>query len=399
MKILLMHNYYQHSGGETVVLEREKAVLEEHGQEVRIVATHSNQITSMLSKVAAAAKSIYSPSARRMAEAEISAFKPDIVHVHNFLPLLSPSVYYACRSAGVPVVQSIHNYRQVCPGGQLLRKGQVCELCVKKRFAWPGIVHACYKGSTAATATVAAMLSIHHALGTWEKLVDVYIAPCDFVRRKLIEGGVPPLKIEIKPHFVDDDGCVGDGKGGYALFAGRLSPEKGVDTLLASWEELDNIIPLIIAGDGSSAALLSDAQAKIQNLKCLGWVPHESVRDLMRGAAFLIVPSKWYEAFGLVIIEAFSVGTPVIVSAFGAIQELVCDAITGWHFQPGDARDLVAKVKWAVSHPEYLREMRVRARAEFEAKYTPERNYELLMRIYQRACAAKSHMVHVASAR
>ncbi len=399
MKILLMHNYYQHSaGGETEVLKREKAVLEGHGHEVKLVTTHNSQISSLWSKVVVGARSIYSPSARQMVEAEIEVFKPDVVHVHNFFPLFSPSVYYACHAAGVPVVQTLHNYRQVCPAGQLLRDGQVCELCVKKRFAWPGIVHACYKGSAAATATVAAMVAIHHALGTWQTLVDVYIAPCDFVRRKLIEGGMPGDKVEVKPHFVDDDGRVGDGDGGYALFVGRLSAEKGLDTLLAAWEQLDNIIPLVVAGDGPQAPLLRDAQKKLKNLKWLGWQQNESVRDLMRRAAFLIVPSEWYEAFGLVIIEAFSVGTPVIVSALGAMQELVCDASTGLHFQPGDERDLVTKVKWAVSHPERLRSMRERARSEFEAKYTAERNYELLMGIYQRAGSAKSRMARVGSA-
>lgn len=385
MKILQMHNYYQDSGGgETAVVDRESALLREHGHTVSLFTAHNDQIKTAASRTLAGANALYSRSARRGAEAEIEAFKPDIVHIHNYFPLLSPSVYYACKKAGVPVIQSVHNYRMVCPGGQLLRDGRICEICIRKKVPWPGIVHGCYKESPVASAVVAAMLSVHHFMGTWREQVDAYIAPCDFVRSKLAEGGVPQKKLTVKPNFVDDSCAAGKGEGGYALYVGRLGSEKGVDTLLAAWEEFGAAVPLVIAGVGPMSEEVRAAQAKLANVKWLGWVPYEEVKALMANALFLIVPSKCYESFGLVIIEAFSVGTPVIASSIGAMQELVGDGRTGLHFRPGDAKDLSNKINWAITNPDELRAMRPRARAEFELKYTAERNYAMLVDIYER---------------
>jgi glycosyltransferase involved in cell wall biosynthesis len=382
LRVLQVHNRYQLAGGEDVVTQAERRLLEQYGHEVDVLDADNAEITGLGGRAKAALGAIYSPAAKALVTARIESFRPHVVHVHNFFPLFSPSVYYACQQATVPVAQTVHNYRLICPNSQLLRDGHVCEDCVGKQFPWPGVLHACYRNSPAGSASVAAMIAIHHQLGTWANKVDAFIATTNFSRNKLIEGGLPAEKIIVKPNFVHDPGHVSDRKNSFALFVGRLSPEKGIATLLTAWEHLPGVIPLKVVGTGPLAEEI-DQRSAPGRVEPLGRQPSEKIQALMRDASFLVFPSVWYEGLPMVIVEAFSVGLPVIASNLGSMTSLVEHGRTGLHFRPGDAADLAEKVEWAVAHHDEIARMRRDARAEYVAKYTPERNYEMLMAIYR----------------
>ncbi|NER33263.1 MAG: glycosyltransferase family 4 protein [Oscillatoria sp. SIO1A7] len=391
MRVLQLHNLYKIAGGEDVVVEAERDLLEANGHDVALLQEDNDRITDTLSQAIAAVGAIYSPSAKKQVRAEIARFRPDIVHVHNFFPLWSPAVYDACREAGVPVVQTLHNYRLFCAGAFFFRDGKPCEDCMGKFFPWPGVVHGCYRDSRLGTAAVAAMQSLHRARGTWQERVDRYIALTEFAREKFIEGGLPAKKILVKPNFLSPDTGVGEGRGQYALFVGRLSPEKGLSTLLAAWEKLGDRLGLKIVGDGPMQEEVAAAASKLPRVECLGRQPKERVRELMKNAKILVFCSVWYEGFPMVLLEAYAVGLPVVASNLGSLSSLVDPDRTGLHFRPGDPDDLAAKVEWALAHPEDLARMRPEVRAEFEAKYTAAQNYRQLMEIYELACSSSSN--------
>ncbi len=378
MKVLLVHNSYQQRGGEDEVFASEVDLLESHGHEVVRYTAH-NDAVSQLSKLTLACKTSWSGTTYREMRALLERQRPHIVHVHNTLPLISPAVYYAAGAAQVPVVQTLHNYRLLCPNALLLREQRICEDCLGRRVAWPGIIHACYRQSRGATAAVAVMLSLHRLLGTWNRRVSRYIALTDFMRQKFIKGGFPANKIVVKPNFVATDPGKGDHRGRFALFVGRLSPEKGVQTLLRAWQYVDGRVPLKIAGAGS---LQNRADGSPPGVEWLGQQSREQVVALMKQAFVLVFPSECYEGFPTTIAEAFATGLPVLASFLGAMGEIVQHRQTGLLFTPGDANDLAANVAWAIDHPDELADMGRRARAEFEAKYTAERNYRLLCDIY-----------------
>ena len=310
---------------------------------------------------------------------EITAFGPDVVHVHNFFPLLTPAIYDACRDAGVPVVQTLHNYRTICAGAMLMRSGRPCEDCIGSS-PYRAVLHGCYWDSRPASLAVARMVAMHRRRGTWETKVDRFIALTEFAKNRFVKAGFPADRIVVKPNFVEDR-TVGEAARGGALFVGRLSPEKGINTLLRAWDGLD--APLRIAGDGPLLDSLSGAD--MTNVSVLGRTKPEAVSGEMARAEFLVMPSEWYETFGLVIVEAFCQGLPVIASRLGAMAEIIEDGVTGLHFTPGDAANLAAKVRWAASHPDEMRRMGANARRVYEKKYTPEANYRQLMAIYAAA--------------
>ena len=246
-------------------------------------------------------------------------------------------------------------------------------------------MHGCYRENKVASGAVATMLGVHRAMNTWTKMVDLYICLTEFAKQKFIQAGIPAEKIVVKPNFVSPEPTVGCGKGGYALFVGRLSVEKGLDTLLAAWEQLGEQIPLKIVGDGPLAPDVLEATKRFPQIEWLGRRPMSEVHDLMGEAMFLVFPSKWYETFGRVAIEAFAKGTPVIAANIGAIAEIVAPGKTGLHFEPGVPEELANKVKWLLRNPEKMAQMRESARLEFEAKYTPKKNYQQLIEIYTKA--------------
>jgi glycosyltransferase involved in cell wall biosynthesis len=375
-KVLSIHNFYREPGGEDQVLAAEAALLREHGHQVIQYEDRNDRITN---PVTSGFNAIWNHASYRRLQAEIRSGNPDIAHCHNTFPLISPAAYYALRNIGVPIVQTLHNYRLICPGATLFRSGGVCEECIKRRSFVPALVHGCYRKSRAATASTAAMLQIHSMAGTWRHMVDVYIAVSEFARRRFIAGGLPPERIVVKPNFVAPDPGAGDGTGGYALFAGRLSEEKGITVLARAWKQLSGI-PLSVVGDGPLKAI--DWPAGVTSL---GQQPRETVLRLMRGACVLIFPSICYECAPMTVIEAFACGLAVIASNLGSVPDFVTHGGTGLLFQPGDAEDLARRVRWAYDHPEQLRAMRASARREYEQEYTADRNYTMLLNIYRMA--------------
>ncbi|PYX74632.1 MAG: glycosyl transferase family 1 [Acidobacteria bacterium] len=393
MKILLVHNSYQQHGGEDTVVEQERQLLERAGHGVAVYqrSNHEIQDCSAVGRLQLPGRAVWATDSRRQIAELISRHRPDVIHVHNTFVVVSPSIYSACQEAQIPVVQTLHNYRLLCPAATFFRNGKVCEECVDHSL-WRGIRYGCYRDSRLETATVALMLAIHRHRGTWTQDVNCYIALTEFVRRKFVDGGLPEDKIFVKPNFVHPDPGADQedhGRAGYALFVGRLSPEKGVRTLLAAWQRLHSRIPLLIVGDGPQRAEL-EAQAEhlgLSGVQFRGFLPRAQTLAAIKGASFLVFPSGWYEHFPVTIAEAFACSTPIICSGLGAMQEIVEDRHTGLHFTPGDADDLAVKVEWAWNHPEQVWAMGKEARREYEVKYTADQNYQILMRIYRRAIA------------
>ena len=381
MKILLCHNHYQQRGGEDLSFASEADLLQARGHDV-IRHTVHNDVLEQTSRLRAAAGTLWNRQSYRSVRSLLRREKPDVMHCTNTFPLLSPSVYYAAKEQDVPVVQSLRNYRLLCPGAYLLRGGRVCEDCLTKRFAWPGVWHGCYRGSRAASATVAAMSTVHHLMGTWRNAVDLFFTPTEFARQKFIQAGFPAGKIGVKPNFIDPDPGRGRGQGGYALFVGRLSEEKGIETMLEAWRDVADALPLKIVGDGPLKPLVDQAAQENQAVHSLGSQSHDEVLTLLGDAACLVMPSIWYETFGRTIVEAYAKGTPVLATRLGCMAELVEDDVTGLLFEPGNAQDLAEAVGNFVSRTAQRQAMSDAARAAYLQRYTAQPNYEMLMALY-----------------
>jgi glycosyltransferase involved in cell wall biosynthesis len=388
MRILVVHNTYQQPGGEDIAAEREASLLSNAGHEIIWYRRSNNEVNqlSFWGKMTLPKRMIWATDAVRDLRQLIARHKPDVAHFHNTHFMISPGAYTACREMRVPVVQSLDNPRLMCPAASFYRDGLLCEDCAGKTLPWPGILHACYRGSRAQTAAVAAMLTVHRLRHTWDTNVDVYVVATEFYRCKFIESGLSAEKTVVKPHFVEPDPLPRqETLGDYALFVGRLDPEKGVRTLLTAWEHLD-AIPLRIRGSGRLRREAQAAARRLGTVALVGHLSQDELIQLFKGARFLVWPSEgYYETFGLVAVEAFACGVPVIASRIGVMAEIVQEGHTGLHFTPGDPQDLADKVSWAWTHPEIMAEMGRNARREYEAKYTAARNYELLMSIYDTA--------------
>jgi glycosyltransferase involved in cell wall biosynthesis len=381
MKILVCHNFYQEPGGEDRVFADEAELLRRHGHDVQCYSAHNASIGSG-NRLALAGRAVWNRQTHRELSELVRRHQSDIVHFHNTFPLISPAAYHAAASQGAAVVQTLHNYRLLCANAVFFRDGKRCESCLGKTVAWAGVAHGCYRGSRCATAASAAVTSIHRAIGTWRNAVHAYIAPTHFAREKFVAGGLPEQKIVVKPNFILDDPGVGPGDGGYALFVGRLSAEKGFPTLLAAYRQLQTKIPLKIAGDGPMRPEIAQAQASGMNIEWLGKLTPREIDQLMQRAMFLVVPSECYETFGRVAIEALAVGTPVIASSGGALSEIIADEITGLHFRGDNATDLAAKIGRLTDDVHVRTKMRCAARAAFLAQYTANENYSKLQTVY-----------------
>jgi glycosyltransferase involved in cell wall biosynthesis len=385
MNILTIHNKYQIRGGEDESREAEDRILTEKGHTVKQLI-FDNKVISPSNQWRVGLHASWNQASYRMIEAELRKWQPDVVDVHNFFPLGSPSVHWAARKLGLPVVQTLHNYRLLCPGSYFYRDGHVCEECTQWKFPLPSIMYGCYRESRLQTAAAALMVSTHRIARTWQRKVSVFVAVSEFAKQKFVEGGFPESRIVVKPNFVHDAGPPGNGGDSFICVA-RLTVEKGIRTLLGAMDLTSPQARLDIVGEGPLESEVQAAAARNPRIRYLGVLPQRKVLELMGTAKCLIFPSEWYETFGRVAIEAYSRGTPVIAARLGAIAEIVEDGRTGFHFQPGKAEDLARVIDLVQTSTSQLASMRLEVRREYELKYTADRNYEQMMSIYERALA------------
>lgn len=388
MRILIVHNRYQQPGGEDGVVSAEADLLQDHSHQVALYEADNDQIVGALGGLTTAVRCVWSRPAVRSFRKLLFSFEPDVVHVHNFFPLISPAIHHAAHRLGIPVIQTLHNYRLMCPASTLVRDGSVCESCVNQWYPVSAVRHACYHKSRAATFAVANMLLFHRIMGTWTNTVSRFIALSDFARRKFVSAGLPEDRISVKPNFLADDPGLGPGSGNYVLFVGRLTHEKGIACLLQAWRNLRTNTRLIIVGDGPLAPMVKESADADQTIEWLGFQNRSRILELMGDAFALIFPSVWFEGFPLVLAEAMAKGLPVIASNLGSMPEIISHRKTGLLFAPGSPLDLVNSIQWAFSHPVEFSAMRAQARQEFELKYTAASNYGLLLNIYQAALPA-----------
>jgi glycosyltransferase involved in cell wall biosynthesis len=396
VKILMVHNAYREPGGEDVVHEAERDLMLAAGHRVVRYLRSNTEIDGYgpWRRATLPARTLWAWDTHRELRALLAAERPDIAHFTNTFPLVSPAAYDACRSAGVPVVQSLHNYRILCPAATFLRDGQICEECAVHSLR-RAVRHRCYRGSRAASAVVAGMLALHRRRRTWSEQVDGYVALTGFARERLVAGGLPPDRVNVVPNFVHPDPGERIEAGGYALFAGRLAPEKGLDTLLQSWRRLESRVPLRIAGDGPLRPVLEAEVARgLADVELLGPLPRGELVKVLQGARCLIVPSLWYEGFPMTIVEAFACGVPVIATRLGGLPEIVAEGRTGLLFAPADPGDLARTLESVWTDSEALAEMGRAARREYEAHYTAARHAELLEEVYARAIASRRASAH-----
>lgn len=389
MKVLLCHNYYQQPGGEDQVFADEAALLESRGYEVLRYVRHSKDAGAM-GRLQAVNQTLWNPLTFDELGKIIRTERPDIMHCTNIFPLISPAAYDAAQVEGLPVVQSLHNFRTLCVNGLLMREGSPCEKCVGRSVPWHGVAHKCYRDSHLASAVLATSISAQRLKRESRDPVTLYVALSEFSRQKFIQGGFPADRVVVKPNFVAPDPGVGDGFDGGAIFVGRLSEEKGIDLLLDAWKQITAPIPLTIVGDGPLAETVWEAAQGDRRITWLGRRPIEEIYHLVGDAAFLILPSRCYENCPKTILEAYSKGTPALVARQGAMREFVADGETGLHFTPGDAADLADRASQMFDATSTLTTMRSRAREEFETKYTAEVNFRKLAAIYDQALGLSS---------
>lgn len=374
MKIQIFHNKYKQAGGEDIMVEREIQLLRARGHDVR-VDFWDNESISAANVLSTAMNCAYSETAKKRAAAVMAEFKPDLCHVHNFFPQITPSVYDACSDLEIPVVQTLHNYRIHCSNALLLRDGKPCELCVKGS-PWNGVRHACYRGSRLATLPVANFIRVHRSRGTWNRKVSALVALTDFAKDKFVEGGISPRNLVVRRNYSEDLG-LGNQDGDFAICLGRLSPEKGLATLVEAWKP--EYPKLLLVGDGP----LEKKLPKKANVEILGRVPRAEALGLLKKAKFSLVPTECYEgANPLVLIESLCVGTPVLASRIGGIPEVLSDSPAGLLFEPGNASAIQAAVEkfLAGADPEKARRS---AREIYDSFFTEEIAYRGLMEIYQ----------------
>ena len=396
LNIISVHNRYLMAGGEDQVFESEARLLRDYGHTVTQIEEQNAYPDSVAKKIGMAVECVWSRKWHREFRERLQRERPDVVHVHNFFPRISPSIYYACRREGVPVVQTLHNYRLLCAGAELYRDGKVCEECLDHGVT-RGIRYGCYQGSKLGTAVLTIMVDVHRRARTWTNMVDCYIALTEFSRNKLIAGGLPAERIRVKPNFVLPDPGIKSGAGDYALFVGRMVKSKGVPSMLEAWEKLSSV-PLHIIGDGPCKEQIESAQkaGKLSSVTYRGRLPRADTLAAMKKARFLVFPSEWYEGFPVTIAEAFACGVPVVASRLGAMQEIIADGMTGLHFEAGNVEDLRRKAEWAWEHPAEMQEMGRRGRREFERKYMAEQNIRMLEEAYEFAMASRGKPVTVA---
>jgi glycosyltransferase involved in cell wall biosynthesis len=387
MRVVQVHNFYRSSApsGEDEVVRTERALLRANDVEVIEFERHNDALDDGIGGgLRASLTNVWSDSARRDLAGVLDRHRPDVVHFHNTFPQISVAGYAACTDAGIPVIQTLHNFRLFCANGILSRDGKPCEDCIL-RGPLPGIVHSCYRDSRLATIGMSMSAMIHRPLRTHARLVRRFIALTHFARSKFVAAGLPAERIGVRGNSLEQDPGIGTGSGGYALFVGRLSAEKGLVTLIEAWRENPGI-ELRVVGEGPLDAEARERAAGLA-VKFLGRQPQSEVARLMKDASMLVIPSIWYEGFPRVLVESLAAGTPVIASRLGSLAELVQDGREGYTFPAGDALALRSMVAKVAQDAGLLRQLRVHARARFEDQFSPQRAFDSLMQEYTAASA------------
>lgn len=400
MKILVLHNRYRQPGGEDALFQAETELLRSQGHEVHAEVCDNEAGTGIRGLVALTAGAAWSPSSYRRVRRICRNFRPDVAHIHNFWMRLSPSVHSACHAEGVPVVQTLHNYRLICAGAALLREGKVCEDCVGK-LPWRGIVHRCYRGSFSASAAVTGMIAVTRVLRTWRPDIDAFITLSRQAREIFIRGGLSPDQIFVKPNFTRDPGesPTRPSQSRMCLFAGRLSEEKGVRYLLDAWALVRKKIAanLVIAGDGPErprlAAHAQHLGFRSDEVRFLGYQRPAEIGRLLEQCRMLVMPSIWREPFGLSLIEAFARSRPAVAFAIGAPAELIPEGHAGFVCPPGDVDGLAQHIYRILSDDDLADRMGASARLHYLRHFTPETNYDILLSIYRHAIDRRVNQV------
>jgi glycosyltransferase involved in cell wall biosynthesis len=356
-------------------------LLRREGHEVCVFERSSKDIRGLTGKMRALTEGVYSISARKAVALLLAAERPDVVHVHNLYPLISPSVLVACREAQVPVVMRCPNYRLTCPISYHFRKGAVCELCCGGREYW------CVLKNCRDSVPESVGYALRNAVARkwrlfWDN-VTLYVPPTEFVKRRAVDAGLPAERIVVVPNMISapDSGTEASGDGEYIAYAGRISPEKGIATLLASVRRTG--LPVRLAGDYSGMPeIVKTAPA---SAKFIGHLNRNQLNGFYRDARFLVVPSVWFEPFGLVVAEAMSRGLPVIASKMGGLPEIVEDGVTGLLFEPGNAEDLAEKMQLLWGSPNMCRQMGMAGREKAIREYSEDVYYKRLMVVYKKA--------------
>lgn len=388
LRVLQVYNEYRRWGGEDTAVYLQAEMLRKHGHEVEqlLVSTKEIDGASPFRLAAAGLGAVWSFHGYRLMKKTITRFSPDIVHVHNSFPLLSPSIFWAANRAGIPAVQTLHNFRFVCANSVLLRDEKPCEDCVG-RFPWPALRHRCYLDSVLATGAVVAMNVFHRFLGTFEDKVHAYVALSEFSREILLRAGLPGDRTHVQPNFVTDFNTPAKARRPQIVFAGAISRPKGVHLLLQAWAKLSPPgYSLILIGDSPDRATLELEFAGIDGIEWYGSQPQEKVIEIVAASRWLVMPSLLYENCPMVLLEAFSVGTPVIVPHHGAFPTFVAHAQDGFLFSPGNADSLASALRTAVESPEETwRGWSESARTKYLRTFTEEKNYQQLVAVYQKA--------------
>jgi len=402
MRVLILHNRYRQHGGEDAVAEAETELLRSRGVEVLRLDAHNDADprVDLKGALGLAFQSHWSNESYRGVREICREFRPDVAHVHNFWLRLTPSVHAACHDAGVPTVQTLHNYRLMCANAQFHRDGRRCEDCLG-RIPWRGVVHRCYKDSFLASAAVAHMIVSNRLRGTWMKGVNTFIALSEHSRRLFVQGGIPEERIRIKPNFVPDAvrTRIPPSRSSDFLCVGRLSEEKGIDRLLSAWAAVALPVParLLVVGDGPQRASLEQQAIQLgisPSVSFLGRLPIEEVLPLYGRARAVTLCSLFHECFPRTLVEAMSAARPLIASNAAGLSELVSPEI-GLQFDPQDTNACAEAIRRLYRAPELADSMGTAARARYLRQYTPDRNFQTLMDIYESAMGRKASVPEV----
>ncbi len=398
MKIIQVHNYYQQAGGEDSVVSAEKKMLIDAGHQVITYYKNNDDISGFRSMLLTSVKTIWNPATVIEFRKLLKKDRPDVVHCHNTFPLISPAIYWACAKESIPVVQTLHNYRLLCPSANLFFKGEIYESSIGKLFPWQAVRDRVYRNSRVGTLVVASMLFLHRIIGTWKNKVTLYIALTQFHKEKMIEGGLPENLIMVKPNFISEEPeiMISDSLNieinrPILLFVGRLSPEKGCSLLIHAWKKVEQKNKkkpiLLIAGDGPEKNLLENLcnSLSLKEIRFLGLQSREQIQYLMAKADLLIFPSLWYEGFPMTIVEALNRGLPVVASNIGSMRSIIVDGINGFKFKPGDIDDLTDCIKNVLENSNELKEIRDRMLNKPNSEYKSSGNLESLLQIYKKA--------------